>query len=221
VGKHIRPYIPASSLWLAIRRRSPVPWIHLEFDIPRLESAADEDVGRIEISPFGLHCPTLDKGLSFAGILEGRYGQRRPCASRDAADFASAQPAMGVTRFRRNTSERETHCTKCSRGLRIAGLMGLRTVRTASPSKEQAAERLASLCGFVRTRAATFKNGQSSPSRMVPNRCFDGRYRVFGKRWRKKWRAGLVAGVGRAWHMASFEGSRNTPPARPPEFDTN
>ena len=53
-----------------------VPWIHLEFDIPRLESAADEDVGRIETSPFGLHCPTLDKGLSFAGILEGRYGQR-------------------------------------------------------------------------------------------------------------------------------------------------
>jgi len=44
-----------SSLWLAIRRRSPVTWIHLEFDIPRLESAAEEDVGRIEISPFGLH----------------------------------------------------------------------------------------------------------------------------------------------------------------------
>ena len=61
----------------------------------------------------------------------------------------------------------------------------------------------------------------SSPSRMVPNRYFVARYRVFGKRWRKKWRAGLVAWCGRRWQMASFEGSRNTPPARPPEFDTN
>lgn len=36
---------------------------------PRLESAAEEDVGRIEISPFGLHWPTLDEDLSFEGIL--------------------------------------------------------------------------------------------------------------------------------------------------------
>lgn len=43
---------------------------------PRLESAAAEDVGRIEISPFGLHWPTLDEDLSIAGILAGRYGQR-------------------------------------------------------------------------------------------------------------------------------------------------
>ena len=42
----------------------------------RLESAAEEDVGRIEISPFGLYWPTLDEDLSFAGILEGRYGHR-------------------------------------------------------------------------------------------------------------------------------------------------
>jgi len=55
---------------------APSRGIHLEFDIPRLESAAEEDMGRIEISPFGLHWPTLDKDLSFAGILEGRYGQR-------------------------------------------------------------------------------------------------------------------------------------------------
>jgi len=41
-----------------------------------IESAAEEDVGRIEISPFGLHWPTLDEELSFAGILEGRYGHR-------------------------------------------------------------------------------------------------------------------------------------------------
>ena len=43
---------------------------------PRLESAPVKDVGLIEISPFGLHWPTLDEDLSFAGILEGRYGQR-------------------------------------------------------------------------------------------------------------------------------------------------
>lgn len=43
---------------------------------PRLESAAEEDVGRIEIAPFGLHWPTLDEDLSFEGILAGRYGHR-------------------------------------------------------------------------------------------------------------------------------------------------
>jgi hypothetical protein len=29
-----------------------------------------------ELSPFGLHWPTLDEDLSFEGILAGRYGQR-------------------------------------------------------------------------------------------------------------------------------------------------
>ena len=43
---------------------------------PRLESAAEDDVGKIEISPFGLHWPTLDEDLSFEGILARRYGQR-------------------------------------------------------------------------------------------------------------------------------------------------
>ena len=43
---------------------------------PRLESAAEGDVGRIEISPFGLHWPTLDEDLSFEGILAGRYGHQ-------------------------------------------------------------------------------------------------------------------------------------------------
>jgi len=31
---------------------------------------------RIEISPFGLHWPTLDEDLSFEGILAGRSGQQ-------------------------------------------------------------------------------------------------------------------------------------------------
>jgi hypothetical protein len=43
---------------------------------PRLESAAEDDVGRIEISPFGLHWSTLDEDLSFDGILAGSYGHR-------------------------------------------------------------------------------------------------------------------------------------------------
>ena len=43
---------------------------------PRLESAAEDDVGQIEISPFGLHWPTLDEDLSFEGILAGRYGHQ-------------------------------------------------------------------------------------------------------------------------------------------------
>ena len=47
---------------------------------PRLETAAPADLGRIEISPFGLHWPTLDEDLSFAGILEGRYGQHTSAA---------------------------------------------------------------------------------------------------------------------------------------------
>ena len=44
---------------------------------PRLEHAAARDLDTIELSPFGIHWPTLDEDLSFAGILEGNYGQRR------------------------------------------------------------------------------------------------------------------------------------------------
>ena len=62
---------------------------------PRLESAAEEDVGCIEISPFGLHWPTLDEDLSFAGILRGvtvnddsnasaRWGRAHPPPDRPA-----------------------------------------------------------------------------------------------------------------------------------------
>ena len=45
--------------------------------------------------------------------------------------------------------------------------------------------------------------------------CFAAGYQVFTRRWRKKWRAGLAAGRGRRRQMASFEGSRNTPPEAP------
>lgn len=47
---------------------------------PRLETAKEVDLARIEISPFALHWPTLNEDLSFAGIFEGRYGQRQRVA---------------------------------------------------------------------------------------------------------------------------------------------
>lgn len=43
---------------------------------PRLEKASPEDLNTIELSPFGIHWPTLDEDLSFHGIARGDYGQR-------------------------------------------------------------------------------------------------------------------------------------------------
>lgn len=43
---------------------------------PRLERGTDEQLNRIELSPFGIHWPELDEDLSFEGILKGNYGQR-------------------------------------------------------------------------------------------------------------------------------------------------
>ena len=44
---------------------------------PRLSNGTPERLGNIEVSPFGLHRPDLDEDLSFRGLLEGDYGQRR------------------------------------------------------------------------------------------------------------------------------------------------
>lgn len=44
---------------------------------PRLARGTPEQLGRIEISPFGLHWPELDEDLSIRGIARGDYGQRR------------------------------------------------------------------------------------------------------------------------------------------------
>lgn len=41
----------------------------------RLESASAEDLGNIELSPFGLHWPALDEDLSIQGIRRGNFGQ--------------------------------------------------------------------------------------------------------------------------------------------------
>jgi hypothetical protein len=43
---------------------------------PRLEGKSDVQLDEIELSPFGLHWPSLDEDLSIRGILAGDYGQR-------------------------------------------------------------------------------------------------------------------------------------------------
>jgi hypothetical protein len=54
---------------------------------PRLSKGTPEQLGRIEVSPLGLHWPDLDEDLSFKGLLEGNFGQKtRHCryAKREA-----------------------------------------------------------------------------------------------------------------------------------------
>jgi hypothetical protein len=41
----------------------------------RLRGASPEQLGRIEVSPFGLHWPDLDEDLSLRGLLNGRWGR--------------------------------------------------------------------------------------------------------------------------------------------------
>jgi hypothetical protein len=48
---------------------------------PRLSKGTPEQLGKIEVSPLGLHWPELDEDLSFKGLLEGDFGQRtHPCS---------------------------------------------------------------------------------------------------------------------------------------------
>ena len=48
---------------------------------PRLAVGTPEQLAHIVLSPFGIHWPDLDEDLSFRGIAEGDYGQRRTSAS--------------------------------------------------------------------------------------------------------------------------------------------
>jgi hypothetical protein len=58
---------------------------------PRLSRGTPEQLGNIEVSPFGLHWPDLDEDLSFRGLLEGDYGQPRGCRPHRAkADSAQS-----------------------------------------------------------------------------------------------------------------------------------
>ncbi len=43
----------------------------------RLAKGTAEQLNNIEMSPFGIHWPDLDEDLSFRGIADGDYGQRR------------------------------------------------------------------------------------------------------------------------------------------------
>jgi len=49
----------------------------------RLSQALPEQLSNIEISPYGLHWPDLDEDLSFRGILQGNFGQRKRPAHED------------------------------------------------------------------------------------------------------------------------------------------
>jgi hypothetical protein len=51
---------------------------------PRLEGKPDRLLSEVEVSPFGLHWPSLDEDLAIRGILSGDYGQRRRQALRGA-----------------------------------------------------------------------------------------------------------------------------------------
>ena len=44
---------------------------------PRLANGTPQQLSNIEASPFGLHWPDLDEDLSFAGLLQGDYGQKQ------------------------------------------------------------------------------------------------------------------------------------------------
>ena len=44
---------------------------------PRLAHGTVAQLSRIELSPYGIHWPELDEDLSFRGLRDGDYGQRR------------------------------------------------------------------------------------------------------------------------------------------------
>lgn len=54
--------------------------IELRFPVaknPRLARGTPAQLNHIEISPLGLHWPDLDEDLSFRGLIDGNFGQRR------------------------------------------------------------------------------------------------------------------------------------------------
>jgi hypothetical protein len=49
-------------------------------DNPRLAKGTATQLNNVEISPFGLHWPSLDEDLSFDGLLRGDFGQSQNIA---------------------------------------------------------------------------------------------------------------------------------------------
>jgi hypothetical protein len=73
----------------------------LDFSFPiqgnsRLEGKPARLLSEIEISPFGLHWPSLDEDLSIKGILAGDYGQRGARQAHESlASLAETPPDYG------------------------------------------------------------------------------------------------------------------------------
>ena len=57
----------------------------------RLAQGTPRQLNNIEISPFGLHWPDLDEDLSFRGLIEGDYGQKKHGRKRGHNGRASAR----------------------------------------------------------------------------------------------------------------------------------
>jgi len=57
---------------------------------PRPARGTPQQLGNMEVSPFGLHWPDLDEDLSFRGLPEGDYGQGRPCRTGRSGGQATA-----------------------------------------------------------------------------------------------------------------------------------
>ena len=67
-------------------------------DNPRLACGTDQQLNRIEISPFGLHWPELDEDLSFRGLIDGDHGQFQKKGKAERSTNASdKQPAGNPT----------------------------------------------------------------------------------------------------------------------------
>ena len=60
----------------------------------RLAKGTPEQLGNVEVSPFGLHWIDLDEDLSFRGLLEGDYGQDKACRTHRCGSIARPKPSL-------------------------------------------------------------------------------------------------------------------------------
>jgi len=61
--------------WIVICMVSGAKIRFLAAENPSLAAGTHQQLGHIEISPFGVHWPDLDEELSFHGLLDGNHGQ--------------------------------------------------------------------------------------------------------------------------------------------------
>ena len=67
---------------------------------PRLAHGTAEQLGHVELSPYGIHWPDLDEDLSYRGLLRGDYGQRQN-VEQAAPPNAGPAPPVGSSMARR------------------------------------------------------------------------------------------------------------------------